>query len=251
MNESEVGLPATGEEVQETTPADEVSDGQEPETGAAEKEPAAEPASSGDDPDGEVPKGVRKRIQRAVRDRDVAVGRAANAEGEVEALRARLAKYETPEQAAPRTEAAPKSDNSDFRAQVDDFIEDGLDKYEDFEEVTRDNPRMRTTQTMVKAMMDADNGVDIAYYLGQNPREARRISKLGETQQVREIVLLEKSLATPKASVKPKVSSAPTPIEPVGGKGTAPAKLTGDESMDDFFRKFNSGRKRVVGRTSF
>jgi hypothetical protein len=80
----------------------------------------------------------------------------------------------------------------------------------------------------------SDVGPDIAYHLGSNLADARRIAGLHPLLQAKEIGKIEAMLAaqtaetpkaeTPAAQPKPKpklVSSAPAPIKAVGGTETA------------------------------
>ena len=75
---------------------------------------------------------------------------------------------------------------------------------------------------MAEAMRDSDAGTDIAYFLGKNLAEARRIASLNSAAaQAREIGKLELRLAEKSTPVQAKEPSrAPAPIAPVGsGKG--------------------------------
>lgn len=111
---------------------------------------------------------------------------------------------------------------------VGNQIEKGRDKYDDYDAVVF-NPKVPITEAMVSAMLDLDNGHDVAYYLGSNPQEATRIAQLSPFAQAREIGKLEIKLAAKPAKT---VSDAPPPITPVGNKSTAtkdPAQMTDKE----------------------
>ena len=102
-----------------------------------------------------------------------------------------------------------------------DKEEEARGKYDDFEQVAY-NPSLRITDVMAQTIQASDNGPDVAYFLGSNPKEADRISRLAPLLQAREIGKLEAKLAS-DPPVK-KVSSAPTPITPIrGGKAGTPA----------------------------
>lgn len=252
---SEGGLPATGTQQQETPPA---RTGDEHDAGEAAKgtEHESDPASSGDDPEkrhDEEPAGFKKRLNRANRDRDVARGQEAAARARIDALEAELKKLRpagTEPAAEQRSERhEPVNDHAAHarQARLEDFTEDGEDKYDDYSEVVVDNPRLRVTTTMADEMMDVENGVDVAYYLGKNPKEARRIATLGERAQAREIGRLAAKLeledpASEKAG-KPvaRVSKAPAPIDSVAGKKpNAGTELRGDLSMEEYVRRRNA-----------
>jgi hypothetical protein len=86
------------------------------------------------------------------------------------------------------------------------------DKYEDFEQVAY-NPKLPITDVMAQTIQASDNGPDIAYYLGTNPKEADRISRLVPLLQAKEIGRLEAKIASDP--VTKRTSSAPAPISPV------------------------------------
>ena len=94
--------------------------------------------------------------------------------------------------------------------------EDARGKYEDFEQVAY-NPKLPITQVMAQTIQASDNGPDIAYYLGTNPKEADRISRLEPFLQAKEIGRLEAKIAS--EPVTKRTSSAPAPISPVTARG--------------------------------
>ena len=86
------------------------------------------------------------------------------------------------------------------------------DKYEDFEQVAY-NPKLPITDVMAQTIQASDNGPDIAYFLGTNPKEADRISRLVPLLQAKEIGRLEAKIASDP--VTKQTSKAPAPISPV------------------------------------
>ena len=127
-----------------------------------------------------------------------------------------------------------------FQARLQTGWEDKVDKaqgkYDDFQEVVGE---LEPNSPFVIALMEADNGEDIAYHLGKNPKEAERIASLHPTAQIREIGKLEaKLMLEPKKPIQP--SKAPAPITPV--TGAAPATTTGpseNDSTAEWIRKRN------------
>ena len=95
--------------------------------------------------------------------------------------------------------------------------EQARDKYEDFEQVAY-NPNLRITNVMAETIQASDVGPDVAYYLGTNPKEADRISRLSPYLQAKEIGRLEAKLVS-EPLVK-KTTSAPAPIAPVTARST-------------------------------
>ncbi len=145
------------------------------------------------------------------------------------------------------TEAKQKSD---YQKQAQQKLVDGWeekvakaeDKYDDWQEKVGD---IQPTAPFVAAFMEADNGEDIAYYLGTHPKEAQRIASLTPLSQVREIGKLEAKLQS--KPVEPKVpSKAPAPITPLAG--TAANVLEGPAESDDTATWIKKRQKQVHGR---
>jgi hypothetical protein len=107
-----------------------------------------------------------------------------------------------------------------------DREEEARAKYDDFEQVAY-NPRLPITTVMAQAIQASDIGPDLAYFLGSNPKEAERISKLPAILQAKEIGKVEAKLASDPPTKK--TSSAPAPITPVTSRSTGgPAYDTTD-----------------------
>lgn len=96
--------------------------------------------------------------------------------------------------------------------------EDARTKYEDFEQVAY-NPQLPVTQVMAQTIQGSEIGPELAYWLGSNPKEADRISRLSPFLQAKEIGKIEAKLAD-NPPVK-KTSSAPAPIAPVTPRGSS------------------------------
>lgn len=90
------------------------------------------------------------------------------------------------------------------------------EKYTDFEQVAY-NPTLPITSVMAETIQASDIGPEIAYFLGSNPKEADRISRMNPYLQAKEIGRIEAKIAE-NPPVK-KTTSAPPPIKPVTAKG--------------------------------
>jgi hypothetical protein len=101
--------------------------------------------------------------------------------------------------------------------------EEARSKYDDFEQVAY-NPTLKITTVMAQAIQASDAGPDVAYYLGSNPKETDRISRLSPILQAKEIGRIEAKIAT-DVPVK-RTTSAPAPISPVT------ARTSGNPSYD-------------------
>lgn len=99
-----------------------------------------------------------------------------------------------------------------------DKEEQARDKYDDFEQVAY-NPKLPISNAMAETIQASDNGPDIAYYLGSNPKEAARIAALkSPILQAKEIGKIEAKIAS--EPVLKRTTSAPPPIAPISGRGS-------------------------------
>jgi hypothetical protein len=80
---------------------------------------------------------------------------------------------------------------------------------------------------MAETIKASDLGPDLAYWLGSNPKEADRISRLSPLAQAKEIGKIEAKLSN-DPPVK-RTTSAPAPISPVTARSSgAPSHDTTD-----------------------
>lgn len=129
--------------------------------------------------------------------------------------------------------------------------EQARDKWDDYDEVAL-NDNLPVTEGMALTIVESEIGPDILYWLGRNPKEAERISRLSPLSQAREIGKIEIHLsANPPAK---KVSNAPEPIRPVGTRSTtptySPSDPRSDKAMSDsewFEARERQLRKRAQG----
>lgn len=114
--------------------------------------------------------------------------------------------------------------------------EKALERYEDYDEVVdfvSMERRGLINQTIATFALDSDFGPDLLYYLNTNPDEARKIVGLRPTRAAAELGRIEGRLEAqhqPRAESKPKTTTAPAPVTPVGAKGV-PA--VSDDKLSD------------------
>jgi len=87
--------------------------------------------------------------------------------------------------------------------------EQARDKYDDFEQVAY-NPKLPITNVMAETIQSSDIGPELAYYLGSNPKDAERISRMTPLSQAKEIGKIEAKLAA-EPPVK-RTTSAPVTV---------------------------------------
>ncbi len=145
---------------------------------------------------------------------------------------------------AKQQEAQQKQFRQQLTSGWEEKVDGAEDKYPDFAqivgELTPDTP-------FTAAIFEADNGPDIAYYLGKHPKEAQRIAGLHPMSQIREIGKLEAKLALEPE--KPKApSKAPAPVATLSGTSPAEPKSISDPNLP--FKEFLKMRNKQLGRTA-
>jgi hypothetical protein len=158
----------------------------------------------------------RERVQPVVPQAPVTPEQFASNEDYVEALAEQRAEQKL-------AEREQRKQQTEILDAYHDKEEEVRAKYNDFEQVAY-NPNLPITTVMAQSIQASDNGPEVAYHLGANPREAERISRLSPILQAKEIGKIEAQLAA-NPPVK-KTSNAPSPISPVS------ARTTGTPSYD-------------------
>ena len=236
-------------------------------TPPVEEEPGKETTEKG--PEKDATRRFERRIDRAHRQRAEALARA-------DQLEQRLALLEQaqPVVSTNKPRASDFTDIEDFEKAIDKFAREeavkeyetkqrndanksaqlrlsqqweekvsrGVSKYDDWDEVVGD---LKPTIAMNVALMEEENGEDIAHHLGKNRKEVDRIMSLSPGAQFREIgklsVRLSQKVAEPKTP-----SKAPPPIAPITG-----AAAVSDDSIkpsQPFEEYMKIGNKMFRGR---
>ncbi len=116
-------------------------------------------------------------------------------------------------------------------------------KYSDYDEVV--GQEIPITGVMQQALLESDHGAELAYWLGSNPKEAERIAQLGPVAAIKALAKIEDSLSAEQpAKPKPRASSAPEPISPVGARGSVATKDPDKMSFQEYkaWREAGGGR---------
>lgn len=133
---------------------------------------------------------------------------------------------------------AQESVLSDFQARA----EDARARYEDFDEVVFDNTTPITPH-MAHAIVTAEAGHEVAYYLGRNKKEAARIASLHPVAQAVEIGRLEARIT----SQPRRVTQAPPPPSTVVGSAL-PARDPANASSFAEYKALRMAREREAGK---
>jgi hypothetical protein len=123
--------------------------------------------------------------------------------------------YQKAEELIAKREAAKQ--HSAILESYQDLEEEARVKYDDFEQVAY-NPKLPITNVMAETIQSSDIGPELAYYLGSNPKDAERISRMTPLSQAKEIGKIEAKLAA-EPPVK-RTTSAPAPISPVTARNS-------------------------------
>ena len=136
--------------------------------------------------------------------------------------------YQKAEELIAKREAAKQQ--SQVLESYHDLEEEARTKYDDFEQVAY-NPKLPVTNVMAETIQSSEIGPELAYYLGSNPKEAERISRMTPLSQAKEIGKIEAKLVS--APPVKKTTSAPAPISPVTARSSgSPAFDTTDPRSD-------------------
>jgi len=262
--------------------------GEEPpkESEKAKEEEKPTEDTSGDDKGDELPRGVRKRIDKVVAARHKAEEEAAYWRGKAEAAEAKKAAegkeevsqeddtpspadYETEEEyisaltdykvakalkefeAKTAEKAKQQAKEAAEREKRDAFakqIDAARNLHDDYDEVVyADN--LPITPEMFEAIQASEQGAEIAYKLGKNPTEAARIAGLPPIQAARAIWSMEKGKPSSPSTKTNKVSGAPDPI-PASVGGAGGGEIDDDSMSTEAWMKreiIRDNKKRGIG----
>ena len=111
--------------------------------------------------------------------------------------------------------------------------------HEDFDEVLS-NPALAASRAMVAVIREAEDGPELAYWLGKNLDEAERIAGLSPARAALELGKVSARLALPPPRTE---SAAPDPVTTVSGLNT-PTRDPNNMSMTDYraWREAGAGR---------
>lgn len=154
-------------------------------------------------------------------------------------------KTETADRQTKDTEKQVRELQASWKKQRDSALE----KYPDYEDVAESDDALISIP-MSHAIIQSDNGADVAYYLGKNLKEIERISALTPLRQAIEIGKLSTKLEAQEAAEKIKVSKAPAPVKPLGSRTRAAEKEVHELSMDEYAERRQKQLRGGVAKPS-
>lgn len=116
--------------------------------------------------------------------------------------------------------------------------EEAIKRLPDYVEVA-ENPALPISEALASALTVDPDGTDVAYYLGNNLAEAKRIAALSPGAQLIEYGMLKAKIVAVRAS-RP-ISKAPAPTKPVGANASTKKPITDDSvGMDEYAQGRNA-----------
>src|ERR1700675_14391 len=108
-------------------------------------------------------------------------------------------------------------------------VSDARGRYDDWGEVVSGAADVRIPPSAPDAILELENGPDVAYYLAQHPEEAKAMFDLTPTGVVRAVTRISDKLTAAKA-VAPKAKEKPKPPAPLATVGNSATRS--DVSLD-------------------
>lgn len=115
----------------------------------------------------------------------------------------------------------------DVEAQQD-MLEDGIEDYENFEELIMADD-LALTENVLELVLDTESSSDVAYYLATHKDETRDIANMTPKKMAKAILKIEMKLEeSPKQKVV-RTTKAPEPISPVSGQSVKGRSLNDND----------------------
>lgn len=122
-------------------------------------------------------------------------------------------------------------------------VSEARGKYDDFDEVV--GQAIKIPQLAQLAVVELENGPDIAYYLGNHPDVCEELRDLSPIKVIARIVKIGDSLSSGTQPPKKKlVSSAPEPIKPVGGAAAKSSVPLADLPYSEYAKRRNAEEQK-------
>lgn len=150
----------------------------------------------------------------------------------VKALSAHTIKEERAKWESEQRESAVKNQ---YQKQVETFtssVKEFSKTHDDFQEVMESVDDIPMSMAVQDIFLNSENGVELSYELAKNREEYKRICELSPLAAARELGRFEASLVV-KAPKEVKTTKAPAPIKPVGSGGGPAKKTLADASKMD------------------
>lgn len=122
-------------------------------------------------------------------------------------------------------------------AQYDEFAREGSQKYNDFSSVALSPDLYDKNGVILNAVLNADNGVDVAHHLGTHADLADTILREAESNPMAAAIRLGQLSAQLQAASTPIPSGAPEPVPNLEGSDTGALPDPETEPIQDFMAR--------------
>jgi hypothetical protein len=122
-------------------------------------------------------------------------------------------------------------------SRIEEFKKSAPDFNDVLKEFDEDHAGFRFSAGLEESLITSDLGPAVIYELAKNPKELMRINALGVVAQAREIGKIEARLSRQEKPEPKKLTNAPAPLKPVGGKNAASSKSLNDMDPDEYMRE--------------
>ena len=126
--------------------------------------------------------------------------------------------------------------------QYNSFAREGNKKYPDFEAVALSPDMYDENGVVLNAVLNADNGIDIAHHLGQNPDVADEICQKATRNPMAAAIQLGQISAQLKAASAIRASTAPDPVPSLKGSDAGGPPDPNKETTEEFMARHNRER---------
>ena len=128
---------------------------------------------------------------------------------------------------------------ANFKTRTEKFASE----HEDFYEKVND-PSLVVSDSMTDALIEAENGPAIAYWLAENPTELAKINKMSQFNQVMALGRIDAQFSAGSTTAK-KTSSAPAPIKPLKGGANISDGPTDKDTIEVWMAKERARLKKA------
>jgi hypothetical protein len=123
-----------------------------------------------------------------------------------------------------------------YQKRLEEVMSEGKRRFSDFEEVVNGT---RFPPEVARDLLDSDRGVDIAYYLGNNIGELRKVARMSPEQRARMMGRLEERFSARASAGKKRTRAPQTPAKGNRkGNGSRNVSKYGPDDQDAFDRAF-------------
>jgi len=152
----------------------------------------------------------------------------------------------TPKEKEPVVKESKTETVLDVEAQQD-MLEDGVEDYENFEELVMADD-LALTENVLGLVLETENSSDVAYYLATHKEETRNIADMTPKKMAKAILKIEMKLESQPKQKVVRTTNAPKPITPVSGQSAKSGSINdADNSFEQHEAYLNARTQSTAG----